>query len=135
MRTPMRPCLALLVFLSMTSCGGNETPTSPVPPDPGPVSLLLTTPNSDDGIILLSIAGGSVSSAQSTGFELQTTPAGTAPFRMLVRGALTNGVIATVALPDRRVISSYSVTVQQVAARATYVQRAPQSYRVQLVRP
>ena len=130
-----RPYLTGLVTAVSLACGGGGDITEPPPPDPGPVNLIFTTVNADDGIALLSISGGEVTTVQQAGFELLATAAGSSPVRILVRGALTSGVVATLILPDRRRLSDYTVQVEQVAARPSYVQHPPQGYSAVLVHP
>lgn len=126
--------LVVITVTSLSCGGGGDSGTGPVPPDPGPVDVLLTTPNSSDGALLLSITGGAITSVQAQGFELAASPPGTS-VKVLVRGNLTTGAIATVTVPDRNKLSNYNVTVLQAAARGTYVQSPTTGYAVTLRRP
>ncbi|MEO8139692.1 MAG: hypothetical protein ABI742_08605 [Gemmatimonadota bacterium] len=122
--------LALIAGVSL-SCGDG---TGTVLPDPGPVNLVLTTPNNSDGALLLDITGGAVTSVQTQGYELAATPPGTG-LRMLVRGNLVAGPIATLIVPDRHKLGKYTVTVLQAAARGTYQQLPLAGYAVRLAVP
>lgn len=128
--------LAALVGLVLVglSCGGGDSGTGPSSPDPGPVNLVLTTPNSNDGALLLSITGGTVTSVAQQGYEVLASAPG-ATTKLLVRGTIAGGPIATITVPDRHKLTSYHVTVLQAAARGTYQQLAVQSYSAALIGP
>jgi hypothetical protein len=120
----------------MPGCGGGDAPTAATPSvdaDPGLVEVRLTTPNTGDGAALLTISGGEVTAVEST--HEQSSVVGKTKSSILVRGDLTTGVIARIKIPDRNRLASYSVTLDQVAAKSTYQQRSLQDYRVTLVKP
>ena len=132
MRSRVLLRLALVAGVSL-SCGGGDG-TGTVLPDPGPVSLVLTTPNSSDGALLLDITGDAITAVQAQGYELAATPPGTG-VRVLVRGNLASGPIATLIVPDRHKLGKYTVAVRQVVARGTYQQLPLSGYVVRLEVP
>jgi hypothetical protein len=99
------------------------------------MNLVLVSPNSDDGIVLISISGGQVSGVQTSGDELLGTPPNVTPVKILIRGNPVAGVVAIVSVPDRHQAASYHAQVVQAAARQTYQQRNVQGYSAALVRP
>lgn len=127
-----RTALAAALVASLTCGGGGDGGTGPTPPDPGLVDLVLATPNSNDGALLLSITGALVNSVTAQSFEVASVGAGSSTVKLLVRGNLTDGVIAQITVPDRHKLSSYQVTVNQAAARTTYQQQPLAGYAVNL---
>lgn len=127
---------AVAVATVALSCGGDSGGgTGPTPKDPGFVHLELTTPNADDGILLISIAGGRVLEVEGAGYQVVSAGVSDTMVKVLVRGTLVGGVIGRVTVPDRNLLSSYTITVEQVAARQSYVQRSVEGYAVRIVRP
>jgi hypothetical protein len=92
----------------------------------------LTTPNSDDGAVLFTISGGPVDSVEVDGHSVHWAHIDPNNLRVIVTGQLHSGVIASIRIADARQLSRYSATINQVAARATYVQRNPASYSLAL---
>lgn len=127
-----RMALAAMLIASLTCGGGGDGGTGPTPPDPGLVDVVLATPTRNDGALLLSISGAVVSSVIGQSFEVASVGAGSSTVKLLVRGNLTDGVIAQITVPDRNKLSSYQVTVNQAAARTTYQQQPLAGYAVNL---
>ena len=134
----MRPlrtfALAALAALAAGACSKD----GPTGPSAGALSLSLTTPNADDGAVLLAVSGGPVDSITAAGGNkvyggAAAAPAGT-PLRVIVRGDLAAGTIARVWVPDVGAVGAYRVAVEQAAARATYQQRAVAGYAGTVVR-
>lgn len=127
--------------LALCACGGGGDDNGDggvvAPPrvDPGLVDVVLETPNANDGAVLLQITGGPVTAVQAAGPQLRSGHPSVNPLVVLVRGDLTNGVIARLELPDRNRLTSYAGQVTQVVARGTYAQRALDGYRVVLRKP
>jgi hypothetical protein len=122
----MRRPLGLLALLSLAACGGSDL-TAPLS---GPLDLVLDTPADDDGIVLVEIAGGAVDSVTALGYRTETSAHGATPVRVVVSGALTDGKLARIWVPDRTRASDYSVTALEAAARSTYALRDVADYRI-----
>jgi hypothetical protein len=100
------------------------------------VNLVLETPYTDDGGLLIAVTGASVSSAASTRYELTHSVPGDAGVTLLLRGNIAAGAIAEITVPHRDRLGKYQVTVLQVASRGPlYQQRNPAGYQVRLVVP
>jgi hypothetical protein len=100
------------------------------------VDLVLQTPYSDDGGLLIAVTGASVSSAASTGYELTHSTPGDAGVTLLIRGTISAGAVAAITVPHRDRLGKYRVTVLQAASRGPqYLQRDPADYQVGLVVP
>lgn len=133
----VRKVMLFLLLLLAISCSGGS-PTDPyVSPNvikAGWLSVALTTPNSNDGVVQLSLAGGRIDSLQLSrghGFAMLVNGRG----RLLVTGDVTSGVVARIWVPDTRAFASYSGSVEAAAARSTYqLQDISQGYSVQVTR-
>jgi hypothetical protein len=136
MRRSWWGCAVLAVLASAgLACGGGEGAAGPPVPDPGPVTLILTTPNANDGMLLVSVTGGPVSGVAAQGYELAITTPGVSGVTLLVRGSVVDGAIAQLVVPDRKKLARYRVTVQQAAARLTYGQQTLVGYSIALRAP
>ena len=134
----LRPLILLLFVLLATACGTGELAT-PHTPDteratPGFVSVSLTTPRADDGVVQLSVAGPAMDSLQlSGGAGFASLSSGVA--RFLITGRIASGVVARMWVPDTRKASIYVATVHQAAARGTYqLQDLSQGYAATVTR-
>jgi hypothetical protein len=92
------------------------------------LDVSFTTTASDDGAVLFTVAGGPVDSVEAPGYRLYTAQINPTTLRVVVAGNLRAGTIARIHIADGRRLSQYSATVNQVAARGSYVQRDPVSY-------
>lgn len=132
----VRKIMLFLLLLLAISCGDGST--DPSHPDnvvqPGWLSVALTTPNANDGVVQLSLAGGRIDSLEVTGghgFAMLVNGAG----RLLVTGDVGSGVVARIWVPDTRAFAGYSGSVEAAAARSTYqLQDITQGYSVQVTR-
>jgi len=103
-------------------------------PKAGPLKVNLTTPNNGgDGAILLTVSGPGVlaGAAPRAGLRLFARPFTTVN-KVALTGALTNGTILTIEVPDVSKASAYSATIQQVATPA-YQLRALTGYSLTVV--
>lgn len=119
----------LLAMIGMiASCGGGSDGHDP---DPGPLTLTLNTPNADDGALLFKVVGGAVDSI-SGGVMVQdgNFAAVSGGTRVVLAGDITDGVVATIWVPDLANASRYSVTMEQVAVRGTNAQRSIAGYGI-----
>lgn len=132
----LRKIMLFLLLLLAISCGDGST--GPSHPDnvvqPGWLSVALTTPNANDGVVQLSLAGGRIDSLEVTGgqgFAMLVNGAG----RLLVTGDVGSGVVARMWVPDTRAFASYSGSVEAAAARSTYqLQDITPGYSVHVTR-
>ena len=101
-------------------------------PTAGTLTVNLASPNSDDGAVLFTISGGPIDSVASPGYQIYSARLEANTLRLIVTGDVASGTIATIYLADIRLASSYSATVNQVAARASYGQHDPAAYTLTL---
>ena len=111
----------------LNGCSGQ--PSAPVA---ATLEVSLSTPFNDDGALLFTVTGGRVDSVDAPGYTLYTSRPDPATLQVILTGNLIPGSVAQVHIPDERVASRYSVTINQVAARETYIERDPASYRLEL---
>ena len=134
----IRPLVLLALFLLATACGTGEL-TTPHTPDtdratPGWVSLSLTTPRGDDGVVQISVVGPAMDSLQLSGTGGFASLSGGVA-RFLITGRIASGVVARMWVPDTRKAAMYAATVNQAAARTTYqLQELSQGYAATVTR-
>ena len=120
--------VATILFLS---CGDSTPSEPPPPPDPIPgwLRIRLNSPNSDDGGIMFTVAGGQIDSVRSAYPELFVSQGNPGSTRIIVAGDLTSGgLLAEIMVPDVGSVADYAATVEQVAARASFEQRQPSAF-------
>lgn len=124
-----RQLLLLLLLLPAAACGDGG-PTEPAGPVPGVLKVALTTPNSDDGALLLTISGGRVSTVDgaSAGYQVYTAQPDTTTTRVLVTGDIGAGEVVRIHVPDTRSAAAYHATLAQAASRTTFAQRVLTGY-------
>jgi hypothetical protein len=98
----------------------------------GTLTVNLASPNRDDGAVLFTVSGGPIDSVASPGHQIYAARLDSNTLRLIVTGDIVSGTIATIYLADMHLASSYSATVNQVAARGSYVQHDAASYTLTL---
>ncbi len=121
---------ALVVASACSSSDGGGGPTGPVP---GPVRVLLTSPNTDDGAIMFQVTGVVDSVAAPAGLTLYQSSPGPNVIRAIVTGNVATGSnLLTLYVADVGNTSGITTQMLQVAARVTYTQRPVGSYSLQV---
>jgi hypothetical protein len=121
-------CATLMATLGcLGACSG--APSAPVATT---VQVVMSSPYSDDGGVLFTVAGGPVDSLSTTEYTLFSSRDNPRTLQVIVTGNLSTGALATLYLPDERLLPQYSVSLNQAAARASYTERDPAGYRVTL---
>jgi hypothetical protein len=102
----------------------------------GPVATTLhvtfSTPYTDDGALFFTVTGGRVDSVDAAGYTIYTNRPDATTLQVILTGNLSPGNVAQLHIADERLASQYSASVNQAAARATYVERDPAPYRLEL---
>jgi hypothetical protein len=112
--------MAALLALTLTNgCSDGSGPTA------GVLRLSFAGSVGDVGAVLLTLSGGPVDSVEAPGFGIYSSRADATTLRVIITGPVASGSVAEVHIPDSRAASLYSVSVQQVAARATYALSDP----------
>jgi hypothetical protein len=126
--------LGPLLGLGLTAAAGylSGCSSAPAGPDAATLTVEFVTPAEDDGAVLFTISGGPVDSVEAAGYAVYQARIDPTTVRVILSGELTSGAIAHIHIPDDRRLSLYSATLDQVAARATYIQRDPTPYALTL---
>ncbi len=136
MKMNMKRWFVWILLANVYACGdGSVTGPEPTPPPArGWLNVQLTTPNSDDGGIVFTVAGGPIDSVRFV-HEGFSSAVSDSIWRFLVTGELSNGAIAQLLVPNVHKSSIYRPEIEQVAALVTYEQRDLAGYRLQVVKP
>jgi hypothetical protein len=118
----------ITTWLWLSGC--SQDPSAPISTT---LEVRLETPAQDDGAALFTISGGPIDSVDALGHALYTARVDENTTRIIVVGNLTAGAIARIHIPDERLVSQYSVALNQVAARG-YAQRDVGSYALSMGR-
>lgn len=112
--------LASMAVLGAITCGKNTPvgPPSPPPAGAGTLTVRLTTPNTDDGAILLELRGPNIQTlaTANSGWQLYSDATGTT-VRGVVAGNLTAGGVLTFHVANVGAVGSYTATIVDVADR------------------
>jgi hypothetical protein len=128
MRAPWALVVACLTGLApLAGCSNNTGPTAAA------LTVSLSSPNGDDGAVLLTVSGGPVDSVEAVGYRVYTAQVSAETLRVIITGSISSGPVARIHVPDSRQVSRYSAEIGQVATRVTYAQRDPAPYDVRLV--
>jgi hypothetical protein len=132
----LRSGLVFLLTLAVGSCSNEQAgPAEPEggAPIAGTLAIQLSTPNANDGGVMFTISGGTISSVSSSGYTIFTAQPGTSIRKVVVVGNVTNGVLVTIGVPDVSLAGQYTAVLEQVAARDTYEQQDLSGYALQVV--
>jgi hypothetical protein len=131
-----RIVVSLIVIAGGIGCGDNTTaPTAPPPPPPplpGSAVVSLTTPNADDGAVMVTLQGPDLSTMQasSTAYVLYSRVSSTAEARVILVGNLAAGPLFTFKLGAGQALSAYTASVQQVATRGDALRTSTSGYQL-----
>jgi hypothetical protein len=101
----------------------------------GSVSLRLTTPYADDGALLFEVSGPQIDSARAVNGSLQlfTRRVGSSTLAGVVVGAVANGTVVTLQVPDVGAAAGYSARVIEVADRHDALRASLTGYTLAVV--
>ncbi len=128
------PVMAVVLGLAAgLACGDDGGPTGPVA---GSLTVSLTTPNADDGAILLTVSGGDIDNAASAlgpSFAFYSSQSGSSLTAIIV-GDIVAGDLMTIHVPDVGAASSYTATAVQIAARSNALRSSLSGYELTVSR-
>lgn len=119
--------LGLGLLVTALGCGGDN---AVAPRAPGTMTVSLTTPNTDDGVVLLALFGPGFTNIQpaSASYRLYSLTASPTEVRILVVGDLSTGALLTLDIGDPARIAEYHGTVIQAASRDDIVHTVSADY-------
>ena len=125
-----RTCMTAVVAVGVVLAAGCGDGTDP--PQPGLATVSLTTPNSDDGAVLVRVTGQGLSSAQasSSSYLVYWRLVSETELHVAVFGSVSAGPMFTVQVSDVRQLSAYTGTVEQVADRNDALRSSLSGYGV-----
>jgi hypothetical protein len=104
-------------------------------PEPGTLSLRLTTPNPDDGALLFELNGPEISNPVAGGtLQLFTNVTGATQLRAALIGSLTAGTVMTFTVPNIHASGSYTATILEVAVLDNRLRTSTAGYKLTVVR-
>jgi hypothetical protein len=122
---------------AFTACSdASLLPTEPVAPAESPgaavqwIDVKLTTPNDNDGAVLLEISGGRVLSANGLDLSVDARIADSGPAIVIASGNIRSGQLLKIKVPATASASSYSGRVLQAARRDTFEQQSVSAYKL-----
>ncbi|MGE0354735.1 MAG: hypothetical protein AB7I33_06105 [Gemmatimonadales bacterium] len=115
-RTLVAPILILAAGL--TACGGGDNGGGN-PPVPGLLTVSLSSAPSNPGAIMFTVSGGQIDAVTTGSYPTYQTTLNSTSRRVLLTGAITTGSLVQIQVPDINKASSYTASIQQVAARGT----------------
>ena len=126
--------LALVAALGVTC--KDEGPVIQPPDETNPTSLVvsLTTPNADDGAVMVTVRGPGMATvvSSSASYLVFSNLAVSGQARVIAVGDLKAGAVFTVAVSGANPLSDYSVVLEQVASRTDALRANLANYRVAL---
>jgi hypothetical protein len=116
----------LMLSVLLFSCSSGTGPRF------GILNVKLGSLRADDGAVLFTISGGPVESVEAVSGTVRSAQITATTLRVVITGNLSAGAIARVRIADASQASRYSIAINQVAARSTYVPRDPGQYSITL---
>ncbi len=134
MRFLRKDLLATLLLAFLGSCDGEDLPPGPPEPmGPGLLAVVLDTPNSNDGALLVTLTGGPVDSLRGGQLRVISSDAGPTQRRVIVSGLVRTGKVLRFWVPERGDVDNYTAILEQAAERAQFAQQDISSYSLLVV--
>lgn len=131
------PLLAGLAAAALAACGDAGMGVAPADPQPGVLTVSLTTPFPDDRAVLITVTGPGEATAVAdagSGYSVHARAGGTT-FRAAVFGRISSGPLVRFTVPDVGRASAYRATVQEVVDPASAVRPSTGGYVLSIGRP
>lgn len=116
--------------LALALVAGCKSDNGPAANTAGTLRLSFSSPNENDGALVMVITGPSITKIAAVGaLKISTAAVGSNGQRVLVLGDLPgSGDILTFEVPDTSKTASYVTTLEQVADRTTFSLLSPGGY-------
>jgi hypothetical protein len=107
-----------LLSVGLAACGGDGGNGDGG--TPGTLTVVLVTAPSSPGAMMFTISGAKITGVTASGsYHKYETTLSQSSRRVMLTGDIVSGALVTISVPDIGKASSYHVTVNQVAAKAT----------------
>jgi hypothetical protein len=136
MRTLRKTVAPVLVALAAAAgCGGDSA--QPPLPTPGPLTVTLATPATDDGAIMIALRGPSIGNVTAAGTSDHLFWRATAEgeVRVIVIGPLAAGPLVTFQVPDIGRVTDYTAELLEVASASDQLRGALAGYSLTIGAP
>jgi hypothetical protein len=132
--------LALAIGCSSDHATSPSPPAPPPPPPlpaPGNAVVSLTTPNSDDGAVVVALRGPGLTTpeASDSATLFYSRMASDSEARVIVVGNVTSGPIFNFKIAHGKDVSAYSAIIQQVATRGDSLRANTNGYTLTIATP
>jgi hypothetical protein len=128
-----RGAALLAALVVVAGCGGDDGGGGPTGPVAGPLRVVITSPNTDDGAVMFQVTGVVDSVAVPAGLTLYQSVPGPNVIRAIVVGNVSTGSnLLTLYVADVGKASLITPQLLQVAATGTYAQRSVGAYTLQV---
>jgi len=124
--------VAFVVVLATAGCGGTKGTGPNNDTDPGFVRIEVVGPASPNVALKFRITGGTVDSVRNATGVLYFQTLGPALHRAIVRGTTDRTRLIEFWMPDRSVLETYGVNLEEVADAATYQNLSVAAYSVSI---
>jgi hypothetical protein len=126
--------LALVAAAGVTCKDEGPTPGTSPPANPTSLVVALTTPNADDGAMMVTVRGPGMATvvSSSASYLVFSNLTVQNQARVIAVGDLKAGAIFTVAVAGANPLSDYSVTLDQGASRTDALRTNLANYKVTL---
>ena len=131
----LAPVLAVLTAV-LSACGDAGMGVAPEAPQPGVLTVTLTTPFPDDRAMLITVSGPDETTsvaAAGSGYTVHTRAGGTT-FRAAVFGRLSSGPLVRFAVPDVNRAPAYRATIQEVVDPSSAIRPSTSGYVLAITR-
>jgi hypothetical protein len=128
----VRWILAMVALLSVGAACSDEPTGTPVdPPGAGMLVLYLTTPHADDGVVMFELTGPAIDGATAANGSLRlfTRRAGDVLVGVVL-GAVSDGPVVTLQVPDVGTAGDYRARVLEVADRQDALRASLTGYAI-----
>lgn len=131
MRSLIRIAAMAILLAHLSACSEEA---GPVAPSQGVAGLSLTSPHTDDGALLFTITGAVIGDPEPAraGLLVFSHPAGAGTLRVAVFGHDLSGTLLNVTVPDVSRVSSYTLTIEEVAGPRNQLRSTLTGYRLTL---
>ena len=128
--------VALVLVTALGVTCKDEGPPAVTPPGTNPTSLVvgLTTPNADDGALMVTVRGPGMATvvSSSPSYLVFSNLAVQNQAKVIAVGDLRAGAVFTVTVAGANPLSDYTITLDQVASRTDALRANLAAYKVTL---